>query len=90
MNDRGSITGHVIQYTRVRSSDPITINVTSGTTHTISGLTANVEYSVKVATVNTSGTGAFSDPVVQASGVATYVRMYLNTYVLTNARHSQK
>ena len=63
-SDNGPITGHVIQYTRVGSSDTITINVTSGTTHTISGLAANVQYSVKVAALNVSGTGPFSDPVI--------------------------
>ena len=65
----GPITGHVIQYTRVGSSDMMSINVTSGTIHTISGLVAYVNYSVIVATMTVNGTGPFSDPpVVERSG----------------------
>ena len=65
----GPITGHVIQYTRVGSSDMISVNVTSGTTHTISGLVAYVNYSVTVAAMTVNGTGPFNDPpVVGRSG----------------------
>ena len=60
----GPITGHVIQYTRVRSSYVLSVNVTSGTTHTISGLVAYVNYFVTVAAVTANGTGPFSDPPV--------------------------
>ena len=58
----GPITGHVIQYTRVGSSDTMSVNVTSGTTHTISGLVAYVNYSVIVAAMTVNGSGPFSDP----------------------------
>ena len=65
----GPIVGHVIQYTRVGSSDMMSVNVTSGTTHTISGLVAYVNYSVIVAAMTVNGTGPFSDPpVVGRSG----------------------
>ena len=65
----GRITGHVIQYTRVGSSDMMSINVTSGTTHIISGLVAYVNYSVIMAAMTVNGTGPFSDPpVVGRSG----------------------
>ena len=65
----GPITGHVIQYTRVGSSDMMSVNVTSGTTHTISGLAAYVNYSVIMAAMTVNGTGPFSDPpVVGRSG----------------------
>ena len=65
----GPITGHVIQYTRVGTSDMMSVNVTSGTTHTISGLVAYVNYSVIVAAMTVNGTGPFSDPpVVGRSG----------------------
>ena len=65
----GPITGYVIQYTRVGSSDIMSVNVTSGTTHTISGLVAYVNYSVVVAAMTVNGTGPFSDPpVVGRSG----------------------
>ena len=59
---KGPITGHVIQYTRVGSSDMMSMNVTSGTTHTISGLVTYVNYSVIVAAMTINGTGPFSDP----------------------------
>ena len=62
IDHNGPITGHVIQYTRVGSSDMMSVNVTSGTTHTISGLVAYVNYSVIVAAMNVNGTGPFSDP----------------------------
>ena len=65
----GPITGHVIQYTRVGSSDMMSVNVASGTTHTISGLVAYVNYSVIVAAMTVNGTGPFSEPpVVGRSG----------------------
>ena len=68
-NRNGPITGHVIQYTRVGSSDMMSVNVTNGTTHTISGLVAYVNYSIIVATMTVNGTGPFSDPpVVGRSG----------------------
>ena len=63
-NRNGPITGHVIQYTRVGSGDMMSVNVTSGTTHTISGLVAYVNYSVIVAAMTVNGTGPFSDPPV--------------------------
>ena len=58
----GLITGHIIQYTRVGSSDIMKVNVTNGTTHTISGLVAYVNYSVIVAAMTVNGTGPFSNP----------------------------
>ena len=65
----GLITGHVIQYTRVGFNDMMSVNVTNGTTHTISGLVAYVNYSVIVASMTVNGTGPFSDPpIVGRSG----------------------
>ena len=58
------IIGYVINYTRVGSHDTMSVNVTSGTTHTISGLVAYVNYSVTVAAMTVNGTGPFSDPYV--------------------------
>ena len=67
-NHNGPIT-YLIQYTRVGPSDMMSVNVTSGTTHTISGLVAYVNYSVIVAAMTVNGTGPFSDPpVVGRSG----------------------
>ena len=68
IDHNGAIIGHMIQYTRVGSSDMMSITVNSGTTYTISGLVAHVEYSVIVAAVNVNGTGPFSNPVVGRSG----------------------
>ena len=48
--------------------DDMIVNVSSGTTFTISGLFACVEYSVTVAAVNDNGTGPFSKPVIETSG----------------------
>ena len=65
----GPIIGYVIQYTRVGTSDTLSMNANSGTTHTISGLVAYVNYSVIVAAMTVNGTGPFSDPpVVGRSG----------------------
>ena len=65
----GDITDYMINYTRVGSSDMMSVNVTSGTTRTISGLVAYVNYSVVVAAMTVNGTGPFSDPpVVGRSG----------------------
>ena len=75
--DNGPITGHVIQYTRVGSRNVMSMNVTSGTTHTISGLIVCVEYSVRVAAVYATGTGMFSEPVVQVSGEDSKLQSYV-------------
>ena len=68
INHNGMITGYTIQYTRTDMNNMMSVNVNSGTTHTISGLVAYVDYSVTVAAVNVIGTGSFSDPMVQRSG----------------------
>ena len=68
IDHNGPLTGHMIQYTRVGSSDIMNDVVTSGTTHTISGLVAYSNYSIRVAAVNDRGTGPFSNLVVQVSG----------------------
>ena len=68
VNRNRTITGHVIRYTRVGSSDMMSVNVSSETTHTISGLVASTNYSVTVAAVNVYGTGPFSNPAVGRSG----------------------
>ena len=68
IDHNGPLTGHVIRYSRVGSSVVMNDDVTSGTTHTISGVVAYSNYSVKVTAVNDQGTGPFSNPVVQVSG----------------------
>jgi len=68
IHHNGLLTGHVIQYIRVGSSDMMSVDVTSGTTYTISGLVALVNYSVRVAAINVNETGPFSVPVVGISG----------------------
>ena len=69
----GDITGYMINYTRVGSSDMMSVSVTGETNGTavmtISGLVAYVNYSVIVAVMTVNGTGPFSDPpVVGRSG----------------------
>jgi len=64
----GVITGYVIQYTRVETSDTMNVTVGDESAHTISELVAFVNYSVQVAAENDNGTGPFSDAIVQVSG----------------------
>ena len=82
-NRNGEITGHVIQYTRVGSSDMMSVNVANRTTHTISGLVAHVNYSVIVAAMTVNGTGPFSDPpVVGRSGEDGKLNMWCRVTIL--------
>ena len=67
IDHNGPIT-YMIQYTRVGSSDMMSVNVNSGTICTISELVAYVNYSLIVAARTVNGTGPFSNPVVQRSG----------------------
>ena len=88
INHNGPITGHVIQYTRVGLSDMMSVNVTNGTTHIISGLFVLADYSVIVAAVNVNGTGSFSDAIMGRSGEDgkflsySYILHVLQLYVL--------
>ena len=75
IDHNGPITGYMIQYTRVGSSNPMTMEGNSGIT--ISGLVAFVNYSVTVAAVNSAGTGTFSDPVVERSGQDGQLILYI-------------
>ena len=69
IDHNGPITGYIIQYTRVGSSDMMSVNVSSDlTVYMISGLVAYVDYSVTVVTVNINGTGPPSSPLVGRSG----------------------
>ena len=64
----GPIT-YMIKHTRVETGDMMSVIVATGTTYTISGLVAYVNYSVIVAAMTVNGTGPFSDPpVVGRSG----------------------
>ena len=68
IDHNGVITGYVIQYTRVGTSDMISETVTSGTTRIITELDPFVDYSVRVAAMAVNGTGIFSNAVVGTSG----------------------
>ena len=69
IDHNGILTDYVIQYTRVRSSDMMSVNVNSGTTqYIISRLIAFVEYSVTVAAMNDDGAGPISAAMVVTSG----------------------
>ena len=67
IDHNGPIT-YMIQYTRVGSSDMMSVNINSGTTRTISELVAYVDYSVTVSARTVNGTGSFSNAVIQRSG----------------------
>ena len=85
----GPITGHVIQYTRVGSSDMMNVNVASGTTYTISRLAVLTQYSVIVAAMTFNGTGPFSDPpVVGMSGENGEIKTWLSAMYCINANLS--
>ena len=70
----GDITGYMVNYTMVGSSDidmmsMIFMGETKGFMHiTISGLVAYVNYSVIVAAMTVNGTGPFSNRMVGRSG----------------------
>ena len=69
IDHNGQLTGYVIRYNRVGSSN--NKNVTTKHTRTtisLSQLDEFANYSVTVAAVNVNGTGPFSDPVVQVTG----------------------
>ena len=68
MDHSEPITGYVINYARVGSSKTTSVNISSGTTHTISELVASIDYLVTMAAVNINETGLFSNPVVGTSG----------------------
>ena len=69
IDHNGPITGYVIQYTRVGSSNAMTMNFTNETARDIIlRLAAFVRYSVMVAAVNSAGTGMFSDDMTVRSG----------------------
>ena len=68
IDHNGPITGYVIQYTRVGSSDLFTMTVNGETTQgTLSGLVAYVNYSVTVAAMNVNGT-VVSNALITRSG----------------------
>ena len=68
IDHNGPITYYMIRYIRDGTSD-MSVTVNSGTTqYTISGLTAFVDYSVRVAAVNVNGTGPSGIPTQQRSG----------------------
>ena len=62
------ITGYMVHYNKVGSSDVLRLNVTSGTTCTISGLVPSVEYEVTVAAMSDDEEGPFSNPVLGITG----------------------
>ena len=88
-NHNGPIIGYMINYTRVGSSDMMSVNVTNGTRHTISGLVAYVNYSVIVAAMTVNGTGPFSDPpVVGRSGEDGELNQQFKMYNYSSKRES--
>jgi len=62
----GLLTGYMIHYFKDGSDGPMIFVNTS--TYLISGLMSSTNYTVRVAAVNSNGTGPFSLPVVAESG----------------------
>ena len=66
-NGGTDVTGYKVEWKESADSWETPADVSaatvSGTTHTITGLTGGVEYSVRVSAVNDAGTGPASDPV---------------------------
>ena len=66
-NGGTAVTGYKVQWKESTDSWETPADVSeataSGTSHTITGLTGGVEYSVRVSAVNDAGTGPASDPV---------------------------
>ena len=62
----GDITSYLIRYGEVGNGRTQTVNVSGGdvTEYTISGLMPSTAYSVHVATVNSAGTGPYSDHLI--------------------------
>ena len=75
IDHNGPIT-YMIQYTRDGTSDMMSVTINSGTTYTISGLVAYVDYSVTVAAVNVNGTGPPSNAVQRRSGEDSKLNIY--------------
>ena len=92
-NRNGPIIGYMINYTRVGSSDMMSMSVTGETSRTtvitISGLVAYFNYSVIVAAMTVNGTGPFSDPsVVGRSGEDGQLNQQFKMYNYSSKRES--
>ena len=64
IDHNGPITGYVINYTRIGSTDMNSVNVNDSLRHMLLGvaIVAYTDYSVVVAAMTVNGTGPFSDP----------------------------
>ena len=79
--NKASITGYVIEYTRIGSNDKETTKVARRvTSHTIQELVASQGYLVRVATMKDNKIFAFSDDVVQNAGEDGKLCMHMHTY----------
>ena len=67
MHRNGDITGYSVQYGVVGSGSTQTMSVSGGsvTEATISSLMSSTTYSIRVAAVNSAGTGEFSNIMFQ-------------------------
>ena len=65
IHQNGDITGYSVQYGVMGSGNTQTMTVDGATVNeaTISGLNRSTNYSIKVAAVNSDGTGVYSSPI---------------------------
>ena len=77
IDHNGVLTSYMIHYTIVDSNNVTNNIITNGIKYMISGLVKDVDYSVRVAAMNSNGTGPFSNPVVvQVPSKFLYLRNY--------------
>ena len=67
--------GYSVRYGVQGSGSTQTMNVSGGsvTEATISGLTLSTTYSIEVAAVNSAGTGAYSDVIMNTTQLSKYI-----------------
>ena len=67
IHQNGAITGYSVQYGVMGSGNTQTVTVSGASTTqtTISGLMSSTTYSIRVAAVNSAGTGVYSDPIIE-------------------------
>ena len=66
IHHNGNITGYLLQYEAQESGD-IQTHTTTGVQSTILNLMSSTNYSIKVAAVNSVGTGEFSPAIIIAT-----------------------
>ena len=63
-----------------RSAQTVTVYGNDVTETTLTGLMSSTTYSIRVAAVNSAGTGVYSDPIYQQTGMHTWYSYYVYAY----------